>query len=185
MHCIISQPSGSRTQCVALSLAKSECNEECGGSAILRSCNAVAWPEVSLPRPLSFKFPYRDQGYIQHQVVSRPPLSHSACILLSTINAEIPATRLLLVVRLEARLSAQVRNNRKPVAYCLTIGTTITTIRTAIPTPMMIRIRISFHLLDQLFAPCDLKDREAGIPHLLTNTISTPSEPLGGDSEII
>jgi hypothetical protein len=69
------------------------------------------------------------------------------------------------------------------------MGTTMITIKTQIPTPMMIRIRMSFHLAERSDVRNSLRGKmgegERDVPHLLADAIGAPAEPLGGHGEVV
>lgn len=57
------------------------------------------------------------------------------------------------------------------------------TIKTQIPTPMMIRIRMSFHLTTGQHSLRNAAEDHA--PHLLSDTVGAPSETLCRDGKVV
>jgi hypothetical protein len=126
----------------------------------------------------SYQFAYPVQGYIQHQVVFPFLISRSV-----SSDPEASHTALLLVLNTNKLMTFRIVYRPKST-YALTIGTIMTTSKTQIPIPMMIRIRISFHLLIRSRPYYSMNSRR-DIPHLLSNTVGSPSKSLCRDGEVI
>jgi hypothetical protein len=99
----------------------------------------------------SYQSAYPVQGYIQHQVVFPFPISRS-------VSPDPKASHIALLLVLNTSKSIKFHIGYWPKStYALTIGTIMTTSKTQIPIPMMIRIRISFHLLIRSRPYCSIK----------------------------